>query len=121
MTSSLQSSLAKVKKASRSLALLPTESTNAVLDDLADALLKHMDRILAANRKDIRKMKKSDPHYDRLALSEERIESMANDIRTVAALPSPLHRVLDERKRPNGLRLTKITVPLGVVGMIYEA
>lgn len=77
--------------------------------------------LLSANRLDLVKMSESDPRYDRLQLTPERIKAIANDIRNVAALPSPVGEILEQRRMPNGLQLKKIRVPLGVVGVIYEA
>jgi glutamate-5-semialdehyde dehydrogenase len=79
------------------------------------------DEILVENAKDLAVMEKSNPMYDRLLLSKERIEGIAADIRNVASLPSPLGRLIDETVRPNGMRISRIAVPFGVVGIIYEA
>ncbi|MFA6580747.1 MAG: glutamate-5-semialdehyde dehydrogenase, partial [Paludibacter sp.] len=77
--------------------------------------------IMTENAKDLAAMDKSNPMYDRLLLSKERIEGIAADIRNVASLTSPLGKTLMETERPNGMKITKITVPFGVVGIIYEA
>ncbi|WP_460880763.1 glutamate-5-semialdehyde dehydrogenase [Pontibacter rugosus] len=77
--------------------------------------------ILEANQQDLQRMDTSDPKYDRLKLTEDRIQQIADDIRSVATLHSPLNKVLQERKLENGLSLTKVSVPLGVIGIIYEA
>ncbi len=79
------------------------------------------DIILAENQKDLTAMDKANPMYDRLLLSAERIKGIATDIKKVASLPSPLNRLLEERTLPNALKLTKISVPFGVIGIIYEA
>lgn len=121
MKTSLLRQLARTKAASRSLVTLPGKTVNAVLLDLADLLIKESKTILRANGKDCSRMNESDPRYDRLLLTSERLKGMVSDIRTVAGLPSPLGRILEERKRPNGLKIKKITVPLGVIGIIYEA
>ncbi len=117
----ITSALAKTKTSGTALALVPGKTVNAVLNDLARALITNEKKILAANAKDLRRMKEDDPRFDRLALSPARIKSIADDLQTVAALPSPLRRILEERTRPNGLQLTKVSVPLGVIGIIYEA
>ncbi len=118
---SISSALAKTKRAGKALGVLPNKTVNEVLKDLARALTTHQGNILAANGKDLRRMNETDPRFDRLALSPARLKDIARDLETVAALPSPLSRVLEERTRPNGLHLKKVTVPLGVVGIIYEA
>lgn len=113
--------LRQTQLASRSLVTLSDDGINSVLQALADALEQCTDDILAANAKDLARMDETDPKYDRLKLTADRIAGIASDVRTVASLPSPLHKVLDERKLNNGLLLQKITVPIGVIGMIYEA
>lgn len=121
----ITSALAKTKRASAASRAVaegrPATTVNAVLKDLANALIKNQKAILAANAKDLRRMKESDPRFDRLALSPARLKTIAEDLRTIAALPSSLGKILEKRTRPNGLQLTKVTVPLGVVGVIYEA
>lgn len=117
----IPSVLAKTKTAGKTLALLPEKTVNAVLTDLSRALIKNEKIILAANAKDLENMKVTDPNFDRLALNPARVADIANDVKTVASLPSPLGKILEERKPRNGLHLTKITVPLGVIGVIYEA
>ena len=109
------------QRASRALALVPAATTDAVLRDLADALLTHAAPVLAANAQDLAAMPAADPRHDRLHLTPARLAAMAADLRAVAALPSPLGAVLSEKTLPNGLRLRKVRVPLGVVGIIYEA
>lgn len=110
-----------IKRASRQLATLPEEKVNELLMDLADAMEQNCKDILQANAKDLAKMDPADPKYDRLLLSKERIAGMAKDCRNVAGLPSPLGQVLAHRVLPNGLDLTRISVPFGVIGIIYEA
>ncbi len=111
----------KVKDASAHLTLVDDEQVNAVLNALADAAEEGTQYILKANRQDLERMPETDPKYDRLKLTEKRIGDIAGDLRNVARLNSPLHRVLSERQLPNGLALKKVSVPLGVVGIIYEA
>ncbi len=121
MTASLAPALAKTRKASRVLATLSGKVIDDVLVACADALEASAKKILAANAKDLKKMDPKHPNYDRLQLTDKRLRDIAHDMRTVAALPSPLHRVLEQRTLPNGLRVRKVSVPLGVVGIIYEA
>lgn len=111
----------QVLKASRTLNLLDVETINIVLNDVADAAEENTEMILSENAKDLARMDKTDPKYDRLQLTAERIKGIANDIRNVATLPSPVGKVLSENVRPNGLKITKVTVPFGVIGIIYEA
>ncbi|MGV8091281.1 MAG: glutamate-5-semialdehyde dehydrogenase [Mangrovibacterium sp.] len=108
-------------KASRSLNLLSLDQINHILNDVADAAIAQTDKILEENQKDLDRMDPSDPKYDRLKLTKERIAGIAGDIRNVSTLPSPLGHVLKETIRPNGLRIKKIAVPFGVIGIIYEA
>jgi len=107
--------------ASRSLNLVTDETINQILLALADEAVSQTDIILAENAKDLSAMGKENPMYDRLLLSKERIEAIAADIRNVASLVSPLGKQLMETVRPNGMKITKVTVPFGVVGIIYEA
>ena len=110
-----------IQKASRSLILLSDDKINSVLNALADAAIANTDFILSENEKDLARMDKADPKYDRLLLSKERIADIASDIRNVAQLPSPLGKQLMEIDRPNGMHIEKISVPFGVIGVIYEA
>lgn len=111
----------QAKKAGRSLAALDEKEINCILNDTADEIEKQADRILAENAKDLERMDKENPMYDRLKLTEGRIEGIAGDMRNVAKLASPLGRTLMERTLPNGLKLKKVSVPLGVIGIVYEA
>lgn len=111
----------KVKKASRELGLLPEEKVNAILLLLADEIESRQAEILVANQIDLAKMELSNPMYDRLKLTSERIKNIASDTRHVASLISPLGRVLKHDILPNGLDLSKVSVPFGVVGVVYEA
>lgn len=108
-------------EASRKLNLVSPEKINAVLNDVAAAAEAATAELLAANQKDLDKMERSNPLYDRLQLTEQRIKDIAADMRKVATLESPLDRILEERTLPNGLHLTKRSVPFGVIGIIYEA
>ena len=110
-----------IKLASRHLASLSTEAINTLLVDMANAVERGTDAILAANAYDLERMDPADPKYDRLRLTAERISGIAADCRNVASLPSPLGRVLSHRTLPNGLDISRISVPFGVIGVIYEA
>lgn len=107
--------------ASRSLNLVSVDQINDLLTDLADVAEKNIDKLLEANAQDLAAMDKSNPMYDRLLLTPERIQGIAADIRNVATLPSPLGKVLQELQRPNGMTITRVSVPFGVIGIIYEA
>lgn len=107
--------------ASRKLNLLNTFSINKMLLQLADAAEQRTSDIVSANAKDLAKMDKTDPMYDRLLLTPERILGIAADIRNVAELPSPLDRKLDQRTLANGMTISKRSVAFGVIGIIYEA
>ena len=111
----------QVKTASRLLPLMADERRNEVLRAVADAIIYNKVELLEANAKDLAHMERSNPLYDRLQLTEKRLEDIAADMRHVAELPSPLERILLERTLPNGLRLRRVSVPFGVIGIIYEA
>lgn len=103
------------------MSLLDDAQRNAVLLHLADAIVAGSAGLLEANAVDLAAMDRSNPLYDRLMLTEDRLKGIAADMRQVASLPSPLGRTLVERTLPNGLRLRKVSVPFGVIGVIYEA
>lgn len=107
--------------ASRKLNLISTEEINKVLLALADKAEEKCEALLVENQKDLASMEKTNPLYDRLLLTKQRILDIASDIRKVASLPTPLGRILESRELPNGLKLTKKAVPFGVIGIIYEA
>ena len=111
----------KTKAASRLLATLSDDKRNEVLLAVADAIVSNKQRILAANAIDLAQMDPSNPLYDRLQLTDKRLDDIASDMRNVSRLPSPLGRILKESTLPNGLRLKRVSVPFGVIGMIYEA
>ena len=117
----LKETFEKVKRASKSLALLSDEQRNEILLAVADAIVQNKVRILEANAQDLAKMSKDNPLYDRLQLTPERLEGIAADMRNVATLPTPLGHVTKQKTLPNGLRLCRVSVPFGVIGMIYEA
>ena len=117
----LKDTFERVKRASKSLALLTDEQRNEILNAVANAIINHKARILEANAQDLAKMSKDNPLYDRLQLTDSRLEGIASDMRNVATLPSPLGHITKQKTLPNGLRLCRISVPFGVIGMIYEA
>jgi glutamate-5-semialdehyde dehydrogenase len=100
---------------------LEEKEINAILEAIAKETESKMYYILAENQKDLQRMDTSNPKYDRLLLNEQRIMEIVKDIRNVASLPSPTGRSLMQKTLPNGLNLSKITVPFGVIGIIYEA
>lgn len=111
----------EARKASHALNRVSEEQIDRVLMNLADAVEKHMETILQANAADLSRMDPADPKYDRLRLSQERIQGMAADIRKVADLASSCDVVLKEWTQPNGMHIRKVSVPFGVIGVIYEA
>lgn len=111
----------RVKTASKQLALITDEQRNGILLSLADAIGEHEETLLQANAQDLARMDKSNPLYDRLQLTSERLKGIADDMRHVANLPSPLGIVTKRRVLDNGLDLKRVSVPFGVIGMIYEA
>ena len=117
----LKETFERVKRASKSLALLSDTQRNEILNAVADAIIHHQARILEANAQDLAKMSKENPLYDRLQLTESRLEGIAADMRNVATMPSPLGHITKQKTLPNGLRLCRVSVPFGVIGMIYEA
>ena len=117
----LKETFKRVKAASKSLAALSDEQRNEILNAVADSIIQKKDRILEANGKDLAKMDKKNPLYDRLQLTEKRLDDITADMRNVASLPSPLGHITKAKTLPNGLRLHRVSVPFGVIGMIYEA
>ena len=117
----LKETFERVKRASKSLALLTDTQRNDILNAVADAIIAQQERILKANAQDLAKMDQSNPLYDRLQLTESRLEGIASDMRNVATLPTPLGHITKQKTLPNGLRLCRVSVPFGVIGMIYEA
>jgi glutamate-5-semialdehyde dehydrogenase len=111
----------KAKLASNKLRMLDNDTVNRVLYDVADAALSECDFILAANRKDLDKMDRTDPNYDRLLLSPDRITTIATDLRKIAALPAPAGKTISRETMTNGLIISRLSVPFGVIGIIYEA
>jgi glutamate-5-semialdehyde dehydrogenase len=117
----LHSTFRAVANASRQLALADESIVNKLLQDLAEAAIANTSIILKENLRDLERMPESDQKYDRLKLTEQRIKDIASDLVDVSKLPSPLGRVLDQRRHENGMEFTKVSVPLGVVGIIYES
>src|SRR3989338_367976 len=112
-------SMQRAKTTSRELNTLSDTTRNMLLEALAEALVKAAPEILAANAKDLGSMPKDDPLYDRLLLNTERLLAMASDIKQIAKLPCPIGKILQETIRPNALRIQKVSVPLGVIGIVY--
>ena len=110
-----------VHKASKQIAQLTDEERNSILLELADVTEEHIDKLLRANALDLQRMDPKDPRYDRLQLTESRLRGITSDLRKVASLPSPLGRELKHSIMPNGLELTRVSVPFGVIGIIFEA
>lgn len=113
--------LHKASEAVRSLQMIADHTVSQILREVADGLRVATDNILAANAKDLARMSPDNPKYDRLKLTPERIAGIASDMENVAGLPSPLGKVISETVRPNGMTIRKVSVPFGVVGVIYEA
>lgn len=113
--------LRQAASASRQLLNLHDETIRLILLDTAQVLIDRQAEVLKANRMDLERMEPSNPKYDRLKLTAERLEGIAADMRNVASLPSPLGKTLSETVRPNGMTIRKVTVPFGVIGVIYEA
>lgn len=111
----------QVKRASRSLTLIPDSRRDEILLAVADAIVENEAILLEANAKDLSRMEKSNPLYDRLQLTHDRLAGIASDMRHVAALPSPLGKVLKDKVLDNGLHLRRVSVPFGVIGMVFEA
>lgn len=121
MDSKLKKMLEDARVASRKLNLATDGEINKVLLAVADAIESHLDEMLVANVEDLNAMDKSGPKYDRLRLTEDRLTGIASDMRRVAELPSPLGAVLKDWTQPNGMEIKKVSVPFGVIGVIYEA
>lgn len=117
----LEQTFKRAKEAGKCLTRITDGQRNEILNAVADAIIYNKERILQANAKDLSRMEKSNPLYDRLMLTDKRLEDIANDMRNVAKLPTPLGHITKERTLANGLLLKRISVPFGVVGIIYEA
>ena len=117
----IENTLELLKNASYSLPFLKESQIDGVLNKVADTIERESDSLIRANSLDLARMEKSNPMYDRLMLTDERLKGIADDMRHVAELESPVGKVIDERVRPNGMKLTRVRVPFGVIGVIYEA
>lgn len=117
----LSRGLTQARNAARELACVDDKAVQAVLNDLADSSLEACEKILEANRSDLSRMAEDDPRYDRLLLNRNRVEAIASDLRCVAGLPAPVGEVLERRTLENGLELSKIRVPMGVIAVIFES
>ena len=111
----------RVKTASKALTAITEQQRRDVLMAVADAIVANREALLEANRQDLLRMDPQNPLYDRLQLTAARLEAIAADMRHVAELPSPLGLVTDARTLPNGLRIHRMSVPFGVIGVVYEA
>ena len=111
----------KAAEAVRSLQSIPDEMVSQILRETASRLREAEDLILVANARDLSRMSPDNPKYDRLKLTPERIDGIASDMENVAGLPSPLGKVISGTVRPDGMTIRKVSVPFGVIGVIYEA
>ena len=111
----------RARAASLTLPMQSDDKRNAVLQAVACAIENHTSELLEANAQDLARMDRSNPMFDRLMLTADRLKGIASDMRHVSTLPSPLGRTLKEVTLPNGLHLRRVSVPFGVIGMIYEA
>lgn len=109
------------KASCKTLNNITDDQRNNILLAVADAIVANSTTLLEENAKDLAKMDRSNPLYDRLQLTEKRLEDIAADMRHVATLPTPLGHITNKRTLDNGLRLCRISVPFGVIGVIYEA
>lgn len=121
MTTDLSHILDNARVAANKLNLIDDATIARVLCAVADEADRQVDYILQANRRDLERMSESDPKYDRLMLTRERLAGITADMRRVASLPSPLGRTLASYDRPNGMHIDKVSVPFGIIGIIYEA
>jgi glutamate-5-semialdehyde dehydrogenase len=117
----IEEQLKLTREASMTLTVVPEEIIREMLLDLAEETEKQIPFLLNENEKDLSRMNPDDSRYDRLKLTAERLMAIAADIRNVAELSNPVGRVLSENTRPNGLKITRVAVPFGVIGIIYEA
>jgi len=117
----IQSQLESLKKASFHLQLSSDEARNGALELIKETLLSHIPKILEANIRDLEKMEKDNPLYDRLLLNEERVKGICDELDTIISLEDPLGKILEEHDAPSGIHLKKLSVPLGCIGVIYEA
>jgi len=118
---SLTDNFRAVQLASKKLILISDEKIKAVLISLAEAAIGSAELILRENQKDLDRMSTVDPKYDRLQLTNKRLQDIANEIKKVAELPSPVGILLEQKTMDNGIQISKISVPIGVIGVIFEA
>jgi glutamate-5-semialdehyde dehydrogenase len=118
---SLTDNFKAVQQASKKLIQINGEKVKAVLISLAEAAISNAEIILKENQKDLDNMSTADPKYDRLQLTNKRLQDIANEIKKVAALPNPVGILLEQKTMDNGMQISKISVPLGVIGVIFEA
>ncbi len=121
MKEEIINNLKKVQRASRKMVNLSDEDIRSILNELADLALENEAYILEENKKDLDRMDPQNPKYDRLLLNADRLKGICQDLRNVAALPSPLDIVLEERNLNNGMNLSRVTVPLGIIGIVFES
>lgn len=121
MEQQIITALQEVRKASRKMVNLSDQDIQDILNELADLTLENEALVLAENQKDLARMDKEDPKYDRLLLNAERLKAITDDLRNVAKLASPLNIVLDNNELKNGLKISRVSVPLGTVGIIFES
>jgi glutamate-5-semialdehyde dehydrogenase len=119
--SRLRAHLIETREAARALAGADAAATAAVLDALAERIPEAGPDLLEANRRDLSRMDENDPKCDRLLLNAERLKAIAQDLRNVAGLPSPVGEVLERRRLENGLELSKVRVPIGVIAVVFES
>ena len=117
----LEKGLISAREAARELAHCDDARICSVLESLAENTIAAEREILEANLSDLSRMPESDPKYDRLLLDSDRLAAIASDLRSVAALPTPIGEVLEERRLDNGLELSKVRVPMGVIAVIFES
>lgn len=113
--------LIEASQTATTAAMLSQQTITATLQAISKAIIEHTDAIITANQSDLARMERNNPKYDRLLLSAASIEAIANDMQAIALLPTPVGKILSESHRPNGMQIVKMAVPLGVVGVIYEA
>lgn len=121
LMTSLDKILINASAARRSLNVIGADTIDLILQRLAEEAVNRIEFILSENSRDLALMDKGDPLYDRLMLTEERIRSISNDILKVSEMESPLGRILSRNDRPDGMKISRVSVPFGVIGIIYEA
>jgi len=111
----------KAQRAAKALTSLSEEKINEILLSIAESVINETNQILSENKKDLDRMDASDPKYDRLKLTKDRIEGMVSDLKSVAQLSSPIGKMLSETTHSNGLKITRCRVPFGMIGIIFES